>query len=58
MDVILSFLLFSVIVVGLMSLFLWLLVPLAFPALGFGFWNAVGLSTIVYTFIVGIRMTK
>lgn len=32
------------------ALLLWLLVPLAFPALVFGFWNAVALSAILWLF--------
>lgn len=32
------------------SLLLWWLVPLAFPALSFGFWNAVPLAAILLMF--------
>lgn len=32
---------------GISSLLLWWLVPLAFPALSFGFWNAVPLAAIL-----------
>jgi len=32
---------------GLMALLLWWLVPLAFPTLAFGFWNALALAGIV-----------
>lgn len=48
MDVVIPFLLFSLFVIGVGTLLLWWLVPVAFPALGFGFWNAAALSALIY----------
>lgn len=37
-------------VLGVAALLLWWLVPLAFPGLAFGFWNAVPLAAILLLF--------
>lgn len=51
---ILGYLIGAAIVVGLFlliaGLLLWWLVPLAFPAMAFGFWNAIALAAILLLF--------
>jgi len=49
--------LFLVVVAFVMvSLALWILIPLAFPMLDFGYWNAAALTVVV--FMVGLPAVK
>ena len=41
-------LLLMAVTIIVVALALWLLVPAAFPALGFGFLNAIGLAGVLY----------